>query len=71
MFMYLVVLEPMFIIKLDSKWQPRLGKARENVFLQTFRQEKAQNILSLTPSFQSSRVRVLAIKLKLDLTQKN
>ena len=60
----------MFVIKIDSKRQSRLGKARKTEFLQTFKLKKAQNILSLTPSFESSRVRVLAIKLKLNLTQK-
>ena len=50
--MYLGVFEQKFVIKLDSKnW-----KSSETEFLQTFILAKALNILSLTPSFESSRV---------------
>ena len=31
----------MFVIKIDSKQQSRLGKAHKNKFLQTFRLKKA------------------------------
>ena len=68
--MYLGVLEPQIVIKLDLKSLEKIIKSSETEFLRMFRLKKAQNFSSLTPSFELSRVRVLAVKHKLESTQK-